>query len=274
MMTHSTRVLITGDLEHREFSDAVRWLENHTHLIKQKCIDTALDQLSRMDTAPDVIVVAQSRPGQFSSSKIEHLHAASPLSRIVALLGSWCEGEMRTGRPWPGVTRVYWHQWPQRGARELSAGTMRSWSMPRTTSDAECVLRLSNQRESVQSGLILIDAQTTSNFDYLADICRSVGWTCRRLEPSDYRSAKNAHCVIWNRGVNEQRLSSQLRDLVRKSHPAPVLALLDFPRREDQQMAISAGAKSVISKPFLVSDILHELDRFADVGPDRVSPAA
>jgi CheY-like chemotaxis protein len=42
--------------------------------------------------------------------------------------------------------------------------------------------------------------------------------------------------------------------------PAPVIALLSFPRIEDQRRALSAGASVVLSKPLLVEDLLGEIE--------------
>ena len=55
----------------------------------------------RRGSSPDVIVVAQAFPGQFSHQAIDRLRRLAPLARMVGLMGSWCEGEMRTGSPWP-----------------------------------------------------------------------------------------------------------------------------------------------------------------------------
>ena len=43
--------------------------------------------------------------------------------------------------------------------------------------------------------------------------------------------------------------------------PAPVLALLDFPRVSDREQALSLGAAAVVSKPVAVGDLLWELER-------------
>ena len=68
---------------------------------------------------PDVIVVAQAFPGQFSLDEIDRIRGLAPLARLLGLLGSWCEGEVRTGLPWPAVIRIplsgsfyqYFHWW-------------------------------------------------------------------------------------------------------------------------------------------------------------------
>ena len=69
--------------------------------------------------APHGIVLAQAYPGQFSPVAIDRLRNLAPLARLIAILGSWCEGEPRSGHPLPGVIRIYWHQAAERIRREF-----------------------------------------------------------------------------------------------------------------------------------------------------------
>ena len=114
------RVLLVGGDPDGEFSAAVNWLQGHAALTSVARIEDAAAELDR-GPPPDVVLIAQARPGQFTRGQVEQLHRASPVSRLVALLGSWCEGEIRSGRPWPGVVRIYWHQWRARLAPALRA---------------------------------------------------------------------------------------------------------------------------------------------------------
>ena len=52
----------------------------------------------------------------------------------------------------------------------------------------------------------------------------------------------------------------QLRRIAADVRPAPVIALLSFPRPEDRDWALAAGAAAVLSKPFLLVDLLWQLD--------------
>ena len=140
---------------------------------------------------PDVIVVAQAFPGQFSHQAIDRLRRLAPLARVVGLMGSWCEGEMRTGLPWPGAVRTYWHQWAARCDRELrrlAEGECCSWTLPPTATeeerllaDAECgrahsptVGGQSNCHPS--AALVLIRARSHEMAEWLSAACRSRGF--------------------------------------------------------------------------------------------------
>ena len=100
-----------GDCDRSEFTGARNVLGRMGRVTSFPEAESAAAALSRADVAHDVIVVAQAFPGQFSADAIDQLRRAAPLARVVGLLGSWCEGETRTGWPWPAAIRVYWHQW-------------------------------------------------------------------------------------------------------------------------------------------------------------------
>ncbi len=81
-------------------------------LLPPASFEQAISHLTREPVT--AIIVAQDRPGQYSFNMFERLHNAAPLTPIIILAGSWCEGEARTGKVWPGATRVYAHQFVAR----------------------------------------------------------------------------------------------------------------------------------------------------------------
>src|SRR5215212_7655830 len=116
-------VQLLGDVDQPDFRDAIGLIRDDSRLI------------SNAGTQPELIVVAQSRPDVTGSEELKQLRGASPLAGIVALLGSWCEGETRTGRPWPGVQRLYWYEFPAWWRRQLQlrvANRCPDWARPAT----------------------------------------------------------------------------------------------------------------------------------------------
>ena len=87
-------VLLIGEYEHAEFQAAVRWLHDRTRVHQAPTIQRAAELLAGDGVTPQVLVLAQARPDRFSTRQVEQLHEAAPLARLVALLGSWCEGEL------------------------------------------------------------------------------------------------------------------------------------------------------------------------------------
>ena len=128
---------------------------------------------------PDVILMAQSRPGQISPRQVEQLHAASPLSRLVVLAGSWCEGELRSGRPCTGVIRVLWHQWQPRLIPFLQPGSAAVpglWQMPRTASLDERLASTVGSWWPRREGLVAIHADGHETFAALSEACHAGGY--------------------------------------------------------------------------------------------------
>lgn len=255
------RILLVGDYPHGDFRDAVAWLHAHTQLTLAATIPAALSQLA-ISPPPEAIIVAQARPGRFHQRQIEQLHAASPVSRLVALLGTWCEGETRSGRPWPGVLRVYWHQWSSRFIPELSAESpLRAgvWELPRTATAGERLLATAPVAAPPPSGLIAIQTSSLTTFEGLSDACRWAGYATAWLTPSPRPELRGVSAVIWDAVACREQDVPELQALAARYRPARVVALLDFLRRDDLDRALAAGVAAVLAKPFLVSDLLLQL---------------
>lgn len=259
-------VLLIGDYGHRDFAGAVGWLSEHCHLTRWPSVSAALSWLQD-GQLPDVMVFAQSHPGQMSDREIELLHAASPLSRLVALLGSWCEGETRSGRPWPGLHRVYWHQWIARMSRELldeDDASFRLLPMPRTTTANEQYERLARTASSQRHGLIAIHTQAFRMYEALSDACVQAGLATVWLPPTRPAHSSGAAVAIWEGVSADEEETGLLRQTVEQHAPAPVIALLDFVRHEDIDRLMALGASGVLAKPFLSNDLLWQLDQALD----------
>jgi hypothetical protein len=141
-------ILLIGDTQRGEFREACAALAQCGRVAAFAEIESAAESLRAADGTVDLVVIAQTYPGQFSAAAIDRLRRLCPVARVVGLLGTWCEGETRTGRPWPGSVRVYWHQWPARADRELrclSRGQASVWSLPATATDEERLLVYSSR---------------------------------------------------------------------------------------------------------------------------------
>ena len=117
--TPNRTLVVDNNTARREFREACAAMRAQRPVIEVPGVDAACEILAGSDDVFDVIVVAEDRPGQYSEETIDRLRRLAPLARVVGLLGSWCEGESRTGRPWPASIRVYWHQWLPRFGRLL-----------------------------------------------------------------------------------------------------------------------------------------------------------
>jgi hypothetical protein len=258
-------VQLVGDVMHPDFRDVIVLLRDEAQLV------------AAGEVSPELIVVAQSRPGSFPRNKVAELRRSSPLAGIVALAGSWCEGETRTGKPWPGIERLYWYEFPawwQRQAALRAEGLCPDWARP-----GESRLRISDclqraplscglQIAAKQSrGLIAIRAGYGETADALADALRRAGYATVWQPPGrSVATIRGAVAGIWEGGQLNDRESDDLSSFCRRmaSDSAPVIALLDFPRRDRVVHALRIGAAAVLSKPWLNVDLIATLQATID----------
>jgi DNA-binding NarL/FixJ family response regulator len=258
-------ILFIGDTDRAQFREAPQAARRLGDLLEVADAAAAADALASGRTTPDLIVVAQAFPGEFSAASIERLLRLAPLARVVGLLGSWCEGETRTGKPWPAAIRVYWHQWLPRAdeeLRRLGSGQTSSWSLPITASEEERLLATADQPWEKRQGRVAIRSPWAETYAWLADACRLRGYTPLRLSAAAAEGAPiaAADALVFDGTDCAGRELTELSRLAATVRPAPVVVLLDFPRVEDRDRALAAGAAAVLGKPLLLEDLLWQLD--------------
>lgn len=256
-------ILLVGSTERSEFRDARAVLDESGRVVAAPDVPSALALLAEGRIAPEVIVVAQAYPGQFSHAAVDRMRRLAPLARVLGLLGSWCEGETRTGQPWPAAIRVYWHQWETLVRRELARlgeGTPSTWSLPITASEEERLL-FAQEQPGHREGLIVVSTPEFEMQDWLRAACARRGYSSVWLLPQHPAPVESATAAIFDGDDCRGDEAESLARLAAALAPTPVLALLDFPRIDDHHRALAAGARAVLSKPFAVEDLFWRVDR-------------
>ena len=131
-------------------------------------------------------MLAQACPDQFSAAAIDRLRSLAPLARLIVILGSWCEGEPRSGRPLPGVIRMYWHQAAVRIRREFPRWFQpegSAWRLPATATDEERLLASIDAPLPRGNGLVAIWTRRPEMEGLLSDACRRAGYSTAWLHP-------------------------------------------------------------------------------------------
>jgi len=268
-MKHSS-VLFVGDTQHIEFRAAALWLEQRANVVYAKTLSAARGRCLSSETGFDLIVLGAARPGQFLAEEVDALRRTAPLARLLALLGSWCEGELRSGHPWPGVYRTYWHQWPARLAPELENlldGKCPVWGHALTMTLTEEVLHMWQAPVQVIFRLIVVHASDQETANSLRDVCRHLGYATVCAVGEQPPEVFGAAAVVWDASQQDDSRWQQLRRLSQHYQPTQILATLSFPRSNVVQRLLDSGAHQVLSKPFLLHDFSWLLNQMIQSAP-------
>ncbi len=263
-------ILLVGDTDRSEFREARAVLDESGPVLAAPDMETALGALAEGRTTADLIVLAQAYPEQFSHEQVDRLRRLAPLARVVGLLGSWCEGETRSGRPWPGSVRVYWHGWESHVRQEIArlrAGASSIWSLPVTASEEERLLQLAAEPPGRREGLIAVATPEFAMQDWLRSACRRRGYSSIWILPHRPAPVDGVTAAVFDgNDCGDDELASLAR-LADALSPAPILVLLDFPRAHQRDRARAAGARAVLAKPFLIADLFARIDRLVQRDP-------
>jgi hypothetical protein len=284
------RVIYWGDRDPVEFRAPAKWLEAHCD-----CRFVPPGGEPEMgDWAPDWIILAQQRPGEFRPCDVERLMARFPLAACIGLLGSWCEGETRTGRPLPGVHRIFWHQWQPRLERFLGGQAPDSpQRLPRTASDVE--FAMAGQAGPGSSKLSAVGNQAVISLRTRPTVlvhCSNARWPMFRelldewglkvrraatefvdhdpgtgsrdrpcspakSSPSERTSIETGDLFyLWDTGPGVVSELDTFAADVRRYRPLGAIVIADFPRWQELLAWTRAGATHLLARPWLLADLI------------------
>ena len=273
----SLDVLAAGPWDDRELAAIRHAVDPSIDWPTLPSLAAACDRIEATDDPPELILLAQPRPGAVNSHDVERLRSLAPLTRLIVVAGSWCEGELRSGQPLPGVIRLYWHElpaWWRVALARRTAGECPPWSGPLDDLRAGQLIREGEApaepfATTEPRGQVVIDALDYHAFDALAAALATDGWQatwqprrCTVVWSSD-GSAGAIAVGIWDGGqLNDGELAALTQFCSRcAENLAPVLVLLDYPRHEHLEMIRNAGAATLLGKPYQLPLLLDELNR-------------
>ena len=164
-------VLLVGQISRPEFRAVLPSLSSAVRCRQVETLSDGYSLLKEKGVLPDVILLLQAYPGQFSASQLGRLRALVPLTPVVVVLGPWSEGEGRSGQPLPGTWRIYWHQWPARWGQQLrrwQEGKCPIWGLPATSIEEDRIaLPLSPAAQAHKARCIGLFSLRPSQADWL-----------------------------------------------------------------------------------------------------------
>jgi CheY-like chemotaxis protein len=243
-------LLMCGDVEHADFRESVELLRADANVV------------TTANSSPEIIVFFHSRPLSVSSHSLQGLRNLAPLAGVAVVAGSWCEGELRTGRVWPACHRQYWYEFPAWWRRQVAlraAGRCPDWAKP-----PELVALPATIRPPSTTDFVILRTPCPATAETLADHLHAAGYgTTLQSQGRRTQLLRGAALGIWDGGQLNDAESQDLFDFCSefRAHPAPVIALLDFPRRDSVDRAIQLGATAILGKPWLNANLVQTIEQ-------------
>lgn len=251
------RVLAVGDLESAEFAQSLTAVRSASKLRSLSVAELSdPEQLAALQF--DLLLVCQSRPGSVSGDWLEPLRMAHPLAGMVVLLGTWCEGEMRTGQPLPFCERIFWYQfeaWWSRNHSRWCEGRPTSWQWGVASPE------LGERQLPEARGLVAIETRDFDSAETLLVVCEELGLAgCWSPAGRGRPVCSPPAAGIWVGGQLDADEEPKLADFRRWLPPsAPLVVLLDFPRLDRVTRARELGATAVLGKPWTLEQLAEVL---------------
>jgi hypothetical protein len=224
--------------------------------------ETASELLCRDEMLVEFVFLAQPLPGMYQQAEIEALRRLAPLAQLLVVAGSWCEGELRTGKPLTGVVRLYWHE-------------LAHWWRMRACGTASGPLGLDNllvpRHEGFDlklQGLVAIHSPTLGSFEAMATGLIPYGLECY-WDRDSTQVPKGAQVGIWDGVQLDSAEWNHLQSFAAEiqSSGGSLIVLLHYPRKEHVARLQSLGCEAVFGKPYIVAELVSLLGRLRDKSP-------
>ena len=139
------------------------------------------------------------------------------------------------------------------------------WTMPVTATEEERVLGRGLVRsEGARNGCVVVvggSRETRRAISDAVELRQSCVLECRL---KDKIAANGVTAIVWDTTSQSAGDPEQVALLKARFHDAPILALVTFPRRHDVQKIIAAGVDGVLAKPWLIDDLLAQIEQLAE----------
>lgn len=271
-----TIVVVQND-SHSQWSLAWSVLEPCDTLFSAPTLNAA-EKLVHTGVFPDLIVFFQDHVFQFSEHDWRSFLTRSPLTRAVLIFGDWCESEPRTGTPLPGVIRIHWLSWLNRGRELISElrhhrGTL--WGLPPTASEEERLLAQMGKRvlehKHPRFAHIAVVTPSRESFTWIHQaalpFAQYISWI-RETDDERLHHDSSPDLLIIDTWTDLTAVQDTIDALRAGRCPnlspfVPCVVLANFPRWQEVQYTLRRGNTKLLSKPFLLIDFESALSELA-----------
>lgn len=251
--------LIGGYIDRLEFQDAFRSIADllEKHQWESQKSSTIPTQPCR---EPSLIILFQSYPEQFSSTKLNEYRKFAPLTPVLLFSDANSEGSQRTSRFLKGLFSFYVYQFNDNILSELEcyiSGNKSVFDFPATTEEDDFILQCStvafsdNTILSGQNCHILRYygpfGNDSSMNQFLADYCRQRGAiVCQTHEMVD--SSFNGIILADSDDSKIHQITEAIQRLRMNYADAKINVYMNSPRIDEKLVFLNAGANCILPK--------------------------
>ena len=196
---------------------------------------TEIEQLS-----PDMVIVVQEYPEQYSPPEVEELLGLNPLTRWICCLGPWSESEGRNGEVWPIAVCVTIDRLISRLKSEIEVVSHHKTVLPITASRNERFLFENGETcETVASApLVELVIDDPCLREFYSELLVEQGYrVCTSCRPQD--------AIVPDLRLLD--LDSRVRDL-KLNGPVPVVGITNEIAPQVQQEMLNSGVLTLVPK--------------------------
>ena len=224
-------------------------------------IANAIEQLEKSNHSPALLILFQHTPDQFPRHEVEQLIANFPLTRLVSVYGSWCEGDGRNRTYLPYAIRVPIELGNQRIAQELNIILGQQSPLPITASRDEVF-------EATMSDLKMMTSRNSSIevispdrpfLEMVSDMLRTLG--CQvdsqlmRIEDYSASNSNNTELIFVDvdplRPTTDSTRFSVLKKFCADNQKTKKIALVGFAYPDLVEELQAIGFSHVLSKLYI-----------------------
>ncbi|MCA9216099.1 MAG: response regulator transcription factor [Planctomycetales bacterium] len=231
-------LFVLGCLDSSEFHTAREWLGTSD---RTQVFETLESMPSDPEASPLAVVVAQTTRGQFSASIGRVLQERYPKAHIFSLVGSWCEGETRSGLPIADAERIY--------AAEFVSRIKRFCTRPKHAAN----------RLLVNRAKAVVVSHDVWFAESIADAIHVAGGTAVSALTRTRVRLPRANIIVYDVHPSPTQRFDELA-LIQSQWHLPIICVADFPRGFEVNELLSLGAHSVLPKPFAMDDLLFQIN--------------
>lgn len=117
------------------------------------------------------------------------------------------------------------------------------------------------------TGLVVVVAELAAQRAFLCEMVAAMGASAVAFAPGTGVALTGVDAVILDGLGEESRTIAELTELRRTAPLAPCVVLISFPRPDETERLLAAGATHVVGKPFVNADLATHLSPDKTVSP-------